>query len=105
MVMKRSVRNAIALGKGIDNSREFTNDRGFPRQVYAINGRCGGPANVVTVGALFEGCNHFFIVFCLSQMKEWSTEICAEDRDSSNKSLEITFNEPILIYLVHEHVN
>jgi hypothetical protein len=39
-------------------------------------------------------------------MKEWSKEVRAEDRDSSNESLEILlFDQPILIYLVHELVN
>jgi hypothetical protein len=70
-----------------------------------MNGRRGNPGVVGTVGAFFEGCDHHFLVFGLGSLKEGSTVVRAEDRDSSNETLEILFDQPILIYLIHKLVN
>ena len=94
------------LGSGVFNSSDLSYNRGFSgEKVYLINGRRGNPGNFGTVEGLLEGCNHHFIVFGLRSLEEWSTEVRAEDRDSSSKTVEILFDQPILIYLVHELVN
>jgi hypothetical protein len=87
----------LYLGKGVFNSCNL--------RFYVINGRRGNPGDVGTVGALFEGCDHHSIVFGLGSLKEWSTVVQAEDRDSSNETLEVLFDQPILIYLIHKLVN
>ena len=97
--------DATVLGQGVFNSCDLGYNRGFRGKCYLIIGRCGSPGNSGTVGALLEGCNQHFIVFGLRSLEEWSTEVRAEDRDSSNETVEILFDQPILIYLVHELVN
>jgi hypothetical protein len=99
------VRNATVLGKGVFNSCNLCYHWGSRGKFYVINGRCGNPGNVGTVGALFEGCDHYFIVFGLGSLKEWSKVVRTEDRDSSNETLEVLFDQPILIYLIHKLVD
>ncbi len=97
--------NAAVLGSGVVNSCDLSYNRGSSGKFYRINGRRGNPGNFGTIGALFEGFDHHFVVVGLGTMKEWSTEVRAEDRDSSNKTVEILFDQPILIYLIHKLVN
>jgi hypothetical protein len=99
------VHNATVLGKGFFNSCDFRYHWGPRGKFYIIDVRCGNPGDVGTVGALFEGCEHHFIVFGLGSLKEWSTVVRAEDRDSSNKTLDVLFDQPIFIYLIHKLVN
>jgi hypothetical protein len=78
---------------------------GFSGKFYRINSRCAAnPENLGKDGALHKGGDHHFIVFGLGRMKKWSTVVRTKDRDSSNGSVEILFDQPILIYLVHELV-
>ena len=93
------------LGKGVGNGSELANDGGVLGKAYLMNCRCGGPGNLVAVGVLFEGVDHKFVEFGLGRMKEWGTEVLTEDRDTSNESVEITFDKPVRIDLVHELVN
>jgi hypothetical protein len=98
--------NAAVLGSGVVNSCDLSYNRGSSGgKFYGINGRRGNPGNFGTVGALFEGFDHHFVVVGLGSLKDWSTEVRAEDRNSSNKTVEIVFDQPILIYLVHKLVH
>ena len=93
------------LGKGVGNGSELANDGGVLGNAYLMNCRCGGPGNLVAVGVLFEGVDHKFIEFGLGRMKERSTEVLAEDGDTSNKSVKITLDQPVRIDLFQELVN
>ncbi len=97
--------DAAVLSSGVVNSCDRSYNQGSSGKFYRINGRRGNPGNFGTIGALFEGFDHHFVVVGLGTMKEWSTEVRAEDRDSSNKTVEILFDQPILIYLIHKLVN
>ena len=98
--------NATVLGSGIVNRSDLSYNHDFSgRKFYRINGRPGNPGNFGPVGVLFKGFDHHFVVVGLGSLKEWSTEVRAEDRDSRNKTVEILFDQPILIYLIHKLVN
>jgi hypothetical protein len=98
------VHNDTVLGKGVFNRCHLCYHWAPHGKVYVIDVRCGNPGDVSTVGALVKDCDHHFIVFGLGSLKEWSTVVQAEDRDSSNETLDVLF-DPILIYLIHQLVN
>ena len=99
------VHNATVLGKGVFNSCDLRYHWGPRGKFYVIDVRCGNPGDVGTVGALVKGCDHHFIVFGLGSLKEWSTVVRAEDRDPSNKTLDVLFDQPIFIYPINQLVN
>jgi hypothetical protein len=99
------VHNDTVLGKGVFNSCDLRYHWGPRGKFYVIDARWGNPGDVGTVGALVKGCDHHFIVFGLGSLKEWSTVVRAEDRDSSNETLDVLFDQPIFIYLIHQLVH
>jgi hypothetical protein len=97
--------NDTVLGKGVFNSCDLRYHWAPRGKFYVIDVRCGNPGDLSTVGALVKGCDHHFIVFGLGSLKEWSAVLRAEDRDSSNETLDVLFDQLILIYLIHQLVN
>jgi hypothetical protein len=100
-----NVHNDTVLGKGVFNSCDLRYHWGARGKFYIIDVRCGNPGDVRTVGVLVKGCDPHFIVFGLGSLKEWSTVVQAEARDSSNETLDVLFDQPIVINLIHQLVN
>ncbi len=54
--------DAAVLSSGVVNSCDRSYNQGSSGKFYRINGRRGNPGNYGTVGALFEGFDHHFVV-------------------------------------------